>query len=191
MRKRLIVLSSVLLLAVPLSASQFRKLTMDDLSRGSFAVVRGTVGPVTSAWDASGEVIYSYATLQVDQYLAGYGPRTIPIREVGGTVDGYSQQAIGFPALRSGESVVLFLSQWEDSPDARIEGFSQGKFLLRRTINGEYRVVNDPFEQGEALPSPHFRQNAVSTDEGWSLSEFERMVDNAFRAVERPVRRNQ
>ena len=77
------------------------------------------------------------------------GPDTLVVREVGGTVDGYTQEAIGFPAIRSGEDVVLLLAQWEDSADYRIHAFNQGKFLVRNR-GGVEVLIDDPVKQGEA-----------------------------------------
>src|SRR4051812_46198183 len=116
MVRRSLVLSFLLLVAivVPMSASQFIELPFDQVAREATLVVRGTVGPVSSAWNDDHDVIFSYAPIQVKQYLGGDGPSVLMLREVGGTAEGYTQVAIGFPTLREGQEVVLFLTQWDD-----------------------------------------------------------------------------
>src|ERR1041384_856382 len=117
-RRILIVTGLLLVLALPLAASQFMELSFDQVARESQLIARGTVVDTFSAWDDAHEVIYTYATLRVHRYFGETtGPDTVTVREVGGTVDGYTQEAIGFPALRSEENVVFFLSKWEGSND--------------------------------------------------------------------------
>src|SRR5688500_2393849 len=100
----------VALTALPLSASQFVDMPFDQVARESQLIVQGTIGETFSAWDSAHEVIYTYAAVKVNRYFGeSTGPDTVMIREVGGTVDGYTQEAIGFPMIRSGENVVLLL----------------------------------------------------------------------------------
>ena len=129
MHRRALSLIALLLIvsAMPLSASQFIDQSFDQVARGATYVVRGSVIDTWSAWDDAHEVIYTYATLRVSRYFGEItGPDTLVVREVGGTVDGYTQEAIGFPAIRRGEQVVLFLSEWDNSSDLRIHAFNQG-----------------------------------------------------------------
>src|SRR5687767_1416060 len=120
MHRRSLVTLLLVLVALPLSASQFINQPFDRVVRESSLIVRGTVGTTWSAWDDAHEVIYTYATVRVNRYFGeATGPDTLVIREAGGTVDGYTMEAIGFPAIRSGEDVVLLLAQWEGSADYR------------------------------------------------------------------------
>src|SRR5687768_16210657 len=98
-RNRTFAVGSLLLLCfvVPAVASQFISMSFDRIVRGSTMIVRGTMGPLSAEWDANQEVIFSSAALRVTDYLVGDGPAELMIREVGGTVAGYTQQAIGFP----------------------------------------------------------------------------------------------
>src|SRR6185369_15494171 len=145
-RRSLSLFALAMALALPICASQFVQLPFDTVARDSALIVRGTLGPVSSAWDDSHEVIYSYATLRVARYMAGSGPRVLMVREVGGTVGDYTQEAIGFPSLREGQEVVLFLSRWDDSADWRIEAYNQGKYRVIKTPHGEM-VSPDPDTQ--------------------------------------------
>ena len=150
MRRSLSLVFLLLLAAIPVSASQFVELPFDVVARESALIVRGHVLDTWSAWDDAHEVIYTYATVRVNRYFGETtGPDMLIVREVGGTVDGYTQEAIGFPALRSDENVVFFLSKWEGSNDYRIHAFNQGKFLVRHR-GGVEVLVADPVTQGDA-----------------------------------------
>ena len=176
-----LLLSAALIL--PASASQFIQMPFDAVAREAAIVVRGTLGPVTSAWDDEHQVIFSYARLDVSQYFAGEGPRTLVVREVGGTVGDYTQEAIGFPMLREGQEVVLLLARWEDSADWRIHAYNQGKYLVRHA-GGKELLVPDPVTQGHDRAAAGGRDaHAMSVDdtEGLSIEEFASMV-NAARA---------
>jgi hypothetical protein len=178
------VLSVLLIaaIALPLSASQFIELPFDNVARNATLVVRGTVtGSVTSAWNDAHDVIFSYATIRVNRYVAGEGSQELVVREVGGTVDGYTQEAIGFPMLREGEEVVLFLTQWDDSADWRIEAYNQGKYLVTKSPHGEL-LTHDPVTQGaERLggnePNGPMQIEAVGGE--LTMNELEAMVSAA------------
>jgi len=180
-RRSLIITGLLLALAVPLSASQFIDMPFDQVAREAQYVVRGNVEQTWSAWDDAHEVIFTYATVRVNRHFAEAGPRTIVIREVGGTVDGYTMEAIGFPAIRAGEDVVLMLSRWEDSSDYRIHAFNQGKYLVRNR-GGVEVLIADPVKQGEERLSGRERGVRVQSDEseiGLTIAEFASMVDDA------------
>jgi hypothetical protein len=176
---------------MPLSASQFIDQSFDQVAREATYVVRGSVIDTWSAWDDAHEVIYTYATLRVSRYFGEItGPDTLVVREVGGTVDGYTQEAVGFPAIRRGEQVVLFLSQWDNSSDLRIHAYNQGKYLVRIRADRSEVLISDPVKQGEErLPSDGPRI-ATEAENGLTLEEFADMVD-AARAGERNARQQQ
>ncbi len=183
----------VALVALPLSASQFVEMSFDRVARESALVVRGNVLDTWSAWDDAHQVIYTYATVRVNRYFGeSTGPDTLLVREVGGTVDGYTQEAIGFPAIRSGEDVVLFLSQWEGSADYRIHAFNQGKFLVRNR-GGVEVLVQDPVKQGDSRLHTHggVRAQAVDDEPGLGIEEFARMVGDARSGIDVDIHKRQ
>ena len=190
MKRLSLVLIGLALLALPLSASQFVQLSFDQVARESTYVVRGTVEHTWSQWDDAHQVIYTYATVRVHRYFGETtGPDLLTVREVGGTVDGYRQEAIGFPEIRRGESVVFFLAPVEDGSAFRIHAYNQGKFLVRDR-NGIDVLTEDPVKQGEArLERPDrfdVQPNAAGLDGALTIDEFAAMVE-AARAGE-PVR---
>ena len=169
---------AVALCAMPLSASQFLDIPFDQMVRGTTSVVRGTIGPVSASWDADHEVIFSYARVDVSDYLAGDGPAVLILREVGGTVDGYTQQAIGFPELREGEEVVLLLTVWEDSGEYRIQGFHRGKYLVNER-NGRTMLRLDRETQGN--PRETALSKSAPSDDDVSIDEFRAQVGAIMR----------
>ena len=178
-RRSWILVSLLLALAVPLSASQFIELPFDQVARESTYAIRGQVTETWSAWDASHDVIYTYATVRVTRYFGeATGPDTLVVREVGGTVDGYTQEAIGFPAIRRGEQVVLFLSQWDDGSEYRMHAFNQGKYLVQMR-SGREVLVADPVKQGEARIARDERMSISTEAAGLGIEEFAAMVDAA------------
>jgi hypothetical protein len=185
MHRRLLTLVALLLVsAVPMFASQFVELPFDQVAREAKFVVRANVIDTWSAWDDSGQVIYTYATLRVTRYFGeATGPDTLVVREVGGTVDGYTQQAVGFPEIRRGERVVLFLADDEDGVNLRIHAYNQGKFLVRNRA-GEEVLVADPVHQGDDREQPARRLQMQTESIGadipaMSIDEFAAMVDDA------------
>lgn len=185
-RRSLILAGLLLVLALPLSASQFIKLPFDQVARESALVVQGNVEQTWSAWDDAHEVIYTYASVRVSRYFGeSTGPDTLVVREVGGTVGNYTQDAVGFPMLRTGEQVVLMLSKWDDGADFRIHAFNQGKYLVKDR-DGVQVLVEDPVKQGDArLGGGHDRMKETAFEgPALRLDEFAAMVD-AARAGER------
>jgi hypothetical protein len=188
-RRSLVLIGMVLVLALPLSASQFLQLPFDQIAGESKYIVRGTIEQTWSAWDDAHEVIFTYASVRVSRYFGGTtGPDTLIVREVGGTVDGYTQEAIGFPMIRKGEDVVLMLAEWEDSPELRIHAYNQGKYLVRGRMGLEI-LVEDPVKQGDGRlgnEGDHGpRENLMGA--GLRLEEFAQMAESARmgRAVEK------
>lgn len=180
-RRALSLIVLLLAAAVPLSASQFIERPFDEVAREARFIVRGNIVDTWSAWDDAREVIYTYATVRVTRYFGETtGPDTLLVREVGGTVEGYTQEAIGFPAIRRGEQVLLFLTQWEDSTDLRIHAYNQGKFLVRNR-GGVEIVVEDPVKQGDARLSRDGRFFVTPDADvpGLALDEMAAMIEDA------------
>jgi hypothetical protein len=187
-RRSLTLITLLLIVAIPMSASQFVNLPFDQIARGSKYIVRGTVVDTFSTWDENREVIFTYATLRVTRYFGETtGPDTLVVRNVGGSVDGYTQQAVGFPELRRGESLVLMLAQ--DGNDLTINAYNQGKLLVRQRAGIEV-LVEDPVKQGDIRIGERARFDAVANavdDNAAALTmdEFSRMVDDARIGIDR------
>jgi len=194
MIRRLTLVAMILALAIPMSASQFQELSFDQIAREAKYVVRGQVIDTWSQWDDAREVIYTYATVRVNRYFGETtGPDVLMVREVGGTVDGYTMEAIGFPMIRRGEQIVAFLA--EDGSDLRIHAYNQGKFLVRER-RGREVLISDPVKQGDVrreMAGPRFELRTEAIDDATpalGLDEFAAMVEDA-RNGGAPIIRNQ
>ena len=192
-RRALSLIAFVLIVsAVPLAASQFIDQSFDQVARDASYVVRGSVVDTWSAWNDTHDVIFTYATIRVSRYFGERaGPDTLLVREVGGTVDGYTQEAIGFPAIRRGEQVVLFLSEWENSTDLRIHAYNQGKYLVRMRSDRTEVLVSDPVKQGEERLASAGPRMAAEAENGLTIEEFAGMVESARAGESTPRVRNQ
>lgn len=175
MLRRLMPVLVLLAASVPLSASQFVQLPFDQVAREATLIVRGQVVSVYSAWNDAHDTIFSYATVRVQRYMGETtGPDVLMVREAGGTVGEYTQQAIGFPELREGEQVVLMLAKWDDSDDWRIHAYNQGKFLVHKGPRGIEMLSEDPVKQGdERLDGGHPRMQPQPL---MQMKEFEDMA---------------
>lgn len=193
MHRRALSLIALLLIvsAMPLSASQFIEMPFEQVAREAKYAVRAQVVDTWSAWNDTHDLVYTYATLRVTRYFGdATGPDTLVVREVGGSVDGYVQEAIGFPALRRGEQVVMLLAEWEGSTDLRIHAYNQGKYLVRDRLGIEI-LVADPVKQGEERHGREhrFQVQAADGEAGITIDEFAQMFD-AARDGEGPAIRN-
>jgi hypothetical protein len=188
-KRNIIVVLALLVVAVPLAASQFVELPFDQVARESTYIVRGSVVNTWTAWDDSHEIIFTYATVRVSRYFGdATGPDTLVVREVGGTVDGYTQDAIGFPAIRENEQVVLFLAPWDDGSEYRIHAYNQGKFLVRNRAGIDI-LIADPVKQGEGRLISTDKSGRTLNDDaaGLPIDEFAQMVDSARAGAAVPV----
>src|SRR5688572_22776594 len=115
--------------ALPAIASTFHRVTLPELIQHSpGGVIQGRVLSTSAAWNDEQSLIFTTATIQVTRSLAGaWQPgETVIVREAGGTVDGYTVNAIAFPRFDVGDDLVMFLGPtWEDG-DLRVAGYGMG-----------------------------------------------------------------
>jgi hypothetical protein len=150
----LVLGGGVLLMSMSAPASQFEPVRDAQLVCEATDVVRGQVTDVQSAWDKDRVAIWTTATVQVEDVIRGNAARgaRFQVKEVGGTVAGYTITAEGFPTFRKGEEVVLLLKPWEDGSGAhRVWGYGRGMFVVGRREGGEPTASrHDVVESGRA-----------------------------------------
>jgi hypothetical protein len=121
----------LLLLAAPASGSTFLHMSRAELSKQAVAVVVGEVLEVSSFWTKSGQIIVTEAMVEVEDTLLGGSASVVVVRTFGGTVNGYTVEAHGFPTFAKGERVLLFLENDRTERDThRVLGFQEGKYLV-------------------------------------------------------------
>lgn len=136
-----LVLLALTVAAAPAVASTFIALDQRELVAQSDAVVQGRVLKVNSFWSPSGRVILTEVMVQVEEKILGDAPSVVVLRTAGGTVDGYTVEAHGFPKFEAGERTVLFLQNSADL--ASVTGYRQG----------QYRIVRDKAGVDMAVPT--------------------------------------
>jgi hypothetical protein len=156
MKRRLMILAALLALGavLPAQASTFLARSEKELVAASDAVVRGRVVSVESFWNDPHTLIISEAVFEVESAIVGTTPRYVTLRTAGGTVDGYTVEAIGFPAFRAGDRALLFLERDDEKPLGRV--YTKGRPESYRVAGyqlGHYRIVNDRGEGEIAVPT--------------------------------------
>lgn len=111
----------ILLSAASLAASTVVPLSFKDLSTRAHRVVTGRIDRLTSYQHVSGRI---HSRVEIS------GPTALSFEMVGGTVGDLSQWIAGFPALREGDRVALFLNEDTASPLGPTVGLWQGVFFL-------------------------------------------------------------
>ncbi len=129
MKRWSVVCLVALLAALPATASTFLAMSRAELVRDAAAIVQGKVLEVHSFWDAEGRVIVSEAVIEVEEAVLGDPGSQVRVKTWGGTVDGYTVEAHGFPRFGANERVLLFLEREQDGV-AKVAGYQQGHFRL-------------------------------------------------------------
>jgi len=122
-----------LMLASPSFATIVTKMDLPALVQSSDVIVQGTVEQVYSQVDPQLNLIFTYASIRVDEAIKG-GPRqTILIRQLGGTVGGLSLNIAGSPDFKQGEQVVVFL-ETQHNGAFHVAGLNQGRYTIEDNV---------------------------------------------------------
>ncbi len=118
---------------IPLSATTLERLTLEQMSQQSAAVVRARVTGSHTA--VRGNDIYTYFQLQLVETWKSSGQPVTEVAVPGGVANGVRQIATGAPDLKVGQEYVLFL--WTSrSGMTQIVGLSQGVFRISADHSG-------------------------------------------------------
>ncbi|MGH9404139.1 MAG: hypothetical protein ACRD2P_18805 [Terriglobia bacterium] len=139
------MLIAVGLTALPALATSLVRLSLDQLTQASSAVLQGHVVSQASQWNAQHTEIVTLTTVAVDQNVKGNTPSTVVVEQLGGTV---------------GRLHVAVPGTMHFSPQARYELFLQpsaanaSHFLLVGMREGAYRIYTDPETRQERVVNP-------------------------------------
>ena len=104
--------------ALPALATSLVRLSLDQLTQASSAVLQGRVVSQASQWNAQRTEIVTLTTVAVDQNVKGNTPATVVVEQLGGTVGRMHVAVPGtmhfFPQTR----YELFLQPSESDPPA-------------------------------------------------------------------------
>jgi hypothetical protein len=136
--------------ATGLLGATLERLTLDDMTTRSTAIVRGLAMPSSTV--QIGPTIYTKTRFQVLERLKGPNSPEIDVFEPGGTVGKMTQMFPGAPRFNAGQELLLFL--WT-GPSGRTQviGLSQGVFeVSHNAASGETEVSRQP--SGEMMLAP-------------------------------------
>ena len=120
-------------LLAPLSATTLERLTLEEMSRQSTAVVRARVTGSRTA--SRGTDVYTFLQRQVLETWKSSAHAVTEVAVPGGVANGVRQIAAGAPDLKIGQEYVLFL--WTSrSGLTQIIGLSQGVFRISADASG-------------------------------------------------------
>jgi hypothetical protein len=154
--------AGLLLLAAPAYGSTFLHMSRAELAQKASAVVVGNVLSVESFWTKSGRIIVTEAMVEVEDAVLGEAPSVVVVRTFGGTVNGYTVEAHGFPTFAKGDRLLLFLEKDQAAPDAtRVLGYQEGMYrvgldkagreVAYPTVDGGARLLT---ADGKLAPPP-------------------------------------
>jgi hypothetical protein len=185
-RWQLLLGVALVLAAAPALGSTFLHMSHADLARHANAVVVGNVLSVESFWNKPGRVIVTEAMVEVEDAIAGDAPSVVVVRTFGGTVNGYTVEAHGFPTFTKGERLLLFLENDAREPGTtRVVGYQEGKYRVVVDRNGVELAVPTVDEgarlltaDGKPAPEPKTMR----------LADFRAEIRDLVERAERPVR---
>lgn len=172
-----------LLLALPAGASTFLAMSPADLVAASDAVVTGSVIKVESFRDTSGRIIVTEAMVEVEETVLGETPTVVVLRTVGGTVDGYTVVAHGFPTFEIGDKMLVFLSHQADG-SSEVTGYRLGHYRLLVNRHGD-EIAVPTLEPGVQLLT---RDGAVAPrPQAMRVDAFKQMIRGEAERLNRAV----
>lgn len=129
-RRRIVLLFLPALLFLPsLRATTLARLSLDQLSAGSAAVVRVRCVRVESRWENGS--IWTAATVDVVETLKGSLPAEIDVRTPGGRVGHLVATVDGAPRFIPGSEAFVFLAPLP-SGGFTVAGWAEGTFRISR-----------------------------------------------------------
>ncbi|MGH7265988.1 MAG: hypothetical protein ACREMB_14260 [Candidatus Rokuibacteriota bacterium] len=160
----LTALVGLLCVTGPAGASVVTHMDLEALVRASSVIVRGDVESVESRLQ-NGR-IHTEVTIRVDEGLKGAaGGGRVVLRQLGGSVGGYSKVVAGAPTFQTGERVVVFA-----------EPLKTGALTVTGLFQGKYRIVDSGGQPVVVRESAGQDTRVVGgsggSDAGQPLSEF-------------------
>ena len=142
------------LLALAASATVMPQ-TVEQLADRSTHVVRAVVVSRASAREPGPAGIYTRTTLHIEESLKGRAPKTVVVRQAGGTIGAESVELPGDAAFVEGERVLAFLNCAPGRDFCALVGLAQGKFHLVADAKGGFSATREfPHTTFAASPEP-------------------------------------
>ncbi len=175
-RKNIVLGMGLLFLGAAAGATTLRRMSLDELTEASAAVVRARCVSNESRW-ADGR-IWTFTEFEVVESLKGSVPARVQVRLVGGRVGSLHSIVEGAPRFAAGEEAYLFLAPTAMG-DWTVTGWTLGTFRLQRDKPaGRETVTQDA--GGVTLFDPATRQFQAGAVRRMELHEFRRQVAEAL-----------
>jgi hypothetical protein len=135
----------------PAYFAQHMGVKLQDLSVGADVIITGKVTQQSSSWNQDKSRIYTYATIQVNEYLKGNeGGGPVVVRYLGGEVGDIGEQYSHMPSFEDQEDVLVFLKKNETGSDYKVFAGEDGKIS----------IINDP-KTGEKVTTSNVPLNSL------------------------------
>jgi len=122
----------IAVLASPAVATTVAKMSLEQLVHRADLIVQGRVQSVHSQWDEQRRLVFTYASIRVDEPLKGERRQSVLIRQVGGSFGSIEMSVAGAPQFKNGQRLLVFLKR-QDATTFQVVGMNQGL----------YRIVED------------------------------------------------
>lgn len=123
----------------PTYFAQQSSVNLKDLSNGADVILTGKVTQQISSWNENKTRIYTYATIDVSEYLKGSNSGgQVVVRYLGGEVGDIGEQYSHMPRFENKEEVLVFLKKIENGSDYKVYYGEDGKIsVLQDPKTGE------------------------------------------------------
>jgi len=138
--KAFVLLISGLILLPIESNAQVKKMTTEDLTKESTAILYGKCSKIESKWNEGKDAIFTTVTVLPDEYIKGNLGSEALITIPGGQVDDIIYEVSEMPAFIEGEEIFAFV--WKHpSGKNLITGGKQGKMKIKKDKTGKKVVT--------------------------------------------------
>ena len=137
-----------LLIPVTNTGAQVKKMTSEDMTEVSTAVLYGKCKKIKCEWNENRSAIFTYVTITPEGYVKGNLGSEVVVMVPGGRVDDILYEVSETPFFVQDEEVVAFI--WKNpSGKNLITGGHQGKIKIEKDAKTGKRSVTDPdFDSG-------------------------------------------
>lgn len=139
------VLFSLMLTAAAMTATTIEKLSLDEMTAKSTAIVRGKVS--FSHVAQHGAVYYTHYKVSVYERLKGSAAAQVDVVMPGGRIGKSEQTFSGIPTFEANSEVVLFL--WTSKAGmTHVIGLGQGIFNVSKDVAGQTILSRGAIREG-------------------------------------------
>ena len=154
-RAAAVLLATTALVAGAAQATIVKQLTLGEMSKRADLIVRGQVVRKSASWNPEHTRIYTVSEIRVDESLKGglAAGTVVPVRQLGGELDGLVQSVAGNATFQPDEEVIVFLDKDDTLPWSYVIGMAQGKYTVSHA-GGADAVVRDLHDLALVRPGP-------------------------------------